>query len=60
MAWVRLVQGALGRPPDDAVQQLRLLQVLRAPAEASLDLARELLVHEVSRRRPSPRRARER
>eukprot|EP00969_Alexandrium_andersonii_P226768 10014272-Alexandrium_andersonii.AAC.1 len=47
MARIRLVQEALGRPPDDAVQQLHLLQVLRASAEATLDFAHELLVHEV-------------
>eukprot|EP00969_Alexandrium_andersonii_P113020 4995596-Alexandrium_andersonii.AAC.1 len=47
MARVRLVQDALRRPPDDAVQQLHFLQVLRVPAEAPFDLAHELLVHEV-------------
>eukprot|EP00969_Alexandrium_andersonii_P354091 15441356-Alexandrium_andersonii.AAC.1 len=47
MARVRFIQDAFGRPPGDAVQQLRFLQVLCAPAEAPLDLAHELPVHEV-------------
>eukprot|EP00969_Alexandrium_andersonii_P325332 14375026-Alexandrium_andersonii.AAC.1 len=46
-ARARLAQDDLGRPPDDAAQQLRFLVILGLPAEAPLDLARALLVHEV-------------
>eukprot|EP00969_Alexandrium_andersonii_P171844 7596032-Alexandrium_andersonii.AAC.1 len=47
MARVRLVQESVRRPPGDAAQQIHLLQVLRASAEAPLDLAHELLVHQL-------------
>eukprot|EP00969_Alexandrium_andersonii_P066859 2947914-Alexandrium_andersonii.AAC.1 len=40
---VRLVQDTLGHLPDDAVQQLRFLQVLGVPAETPLDFAHDLL-----------------
>eukprot|EP00969_Alexandrium_andersonii_P238984 10549241-Alexandrium_andersonii.AAC.1 len=46
MPRARLVQEPVGRPPDDAVQQLRFLQVRRASAEPPLNLAHELVVHE--------------
>eukprot|EP00969_Alexandrium_andersonii_P175940 7779886-Alexandrium_andersonii.AAC.1 len=45
MPQVRLVQVPIGCPPDDAVQQLHLLQVRRVSAEAPFDFAHELLVH---------------
>eukprot|EP00969_Alexandrium_andersonii_P328503 14515945-Alexandrium_andersonii.AAC.1 len=47
MAGVRLVQEPLRCPADDAVQRLYLLQAPPATPEAPLDLAHELLIHEL-------------
>eukprot|EP00969_Alexandrium_andersonii_P240425 10614219-Alexandrium_andersonii.AAC.1 len=47
MARVRLVQGPVWRPPDDAVQQLHLLQVLRASTAAPLYFTHTLLAQQL-------------
>eukprot|EP00969_Alexandrium_andersonii_P302289 13362439-Alexandrium_andersonii.AAC.1 len=47
MARARLVQEAVWRPPGDAVQHLRFLQIRRGSAKAPFDLTHELLAHEL-------------
>eukprot|EP00975_Prorocentrum_lima_P036626 7702087-Prorocentrum_lima.AAC.1 len=46
MPWVRLVEETIRRPPNDAVQQLHLLQVGGTAAQATFNLAQELVTHE--------------
>eukprot|EP00969_Alexandrium_andersonii_P230337 10171997-Alexandrium_andersonii.AAC.2 len=46
MPRVCFAQEAGGGPPDHAVQQLHLLEVLLVASEAALHLANELVVHE--------------
>eukprot|EP00969_Alexandrium_andersonii_P346980 15340599-Alexandrium_andersonii.AAC.1 len=44
---VCLISEAHRRPPNDAGQELRLQQVARAIPQAPLDLAKELLIHQL-------------